>query len=93
MGFKVTRVIDGDTFVVKPNWKWNSQEGDTVRPNGYNTPEQDQPGFQVAKDKLTELISGKDIEINNPLKITFNRLLCDVYYQDKNLADYFPEYR
>lgn len=93
MRFKVTRVIDGDTFGVKPNWKWNSQEGDIVRPNGYNTPEQDQPGYQAAKDKLTRLIFGKEVELGKPIKITFNRLLCDVYYQDKNLADYFPEYR
>ena len=92
MSFKVTRVIDGDTFMVKPNWKWDKQEGDIVRPNGYNTPEQEQPGYQAAKNKLTRLIFGKEVELGNPIKVTYNRLLCDVYYQDKNLADYFPEY-
>ena len=92
MGFIVTKIIDGDTFVVKPNWKWNNQEGDIVRTNGYDAPEKEQPGYQAAKDKLTSLILGQDIEINNPIKVTFNRLLCDVFFQDKNLADYFPEY-
>ncbi len=38
MAFKVTEVIDGDTFKVLPVWKWNDKEGDTARANGYETP-------------------------------------------------------
>lgn len=92
MSFKVTKVIDGDTIEVSPNWKWNDQEGNVVRANGYNTPEQGQPGYQAAKDKLTNLILGKEVELKNAIRITYGRLLCDVYYNGKNLADYFPEY-
>lgn len=93
MSFKVVKVIDGDTFEVSPNWKWNNQGGNIVRANGYNAPEQGQPGYQVAKDKLTRLILGKEVELKNPIKITYGRLLCDIYYQGKNLANYFPEYQ
>jgi endonuclease YncB( thermonuclease family) len=93
MAFKVTNVIDGDTFEVSPEWKWDDHTGSVVRPNGYNTPEQGEEGYQEAKDKLTRLILGKDVELKNAVSITYGRLLCDVYYNGKNLADYFPEYQ
>jgi len=93
MSFKVAKVIDGDTFEVSPNWKWNEQEGDVVRPEGYNTPEEGKPDYQAAKNKLTKLILGEEVELKKPIKITYGRLLCDVYYKGKNLAEYFPEYK
>jgi endonuclease YncB( thermonuclease family) len=93
MSYKVTNVIDGDTFDVSPKWKWDDKEGSTVRANGYNTPEESQPGYQAAKDKLTSLILGEQVELKNPVSVTYGRLLCDVYYKGKNLADYFPEYK
>lgn len=93
MVFEVTEVIDGDTFKVSPNWKWDDKEGDTVRPNGYNTPEQGQPGYQAAKEKLEGLILGKNVELKNAIKITYGRLLCDGYIDGKNIASFFPEYQ
>ncbi|MEW5799663.1 MAG: thermonuclease family protein [Bacteroidota bacterium] len=93
MAFKVTKVIDGDTFEVSPNWKWNNEEGNVVRPNGYDAPEEGQAGYQAAKEKLTKLILGKDVELKNPIKLTYGRLLCDVFVSGKNLADFFPEYK
>jgi len=87
---KVIEVIDGDTFRVSPPWKWNHQKGDTVRPTGYDTPEKGRRGYQTAKKKLKKLILGKKVELKNPIKITYNRLLCDVYI---NLASSFPEYK
>jgi endonuclease YncB( thermonuclease family) len=93
MSFEVTNVVDGDTFEVSPNWKWNNQEGNVVRPTGYNTPEEGEPGYQAAKDKQTKLILGKEVELKNAKKITYGRLLCDVYYKGKHLADFFPEYK
>jgi len=88
--FGVTGVIDGDTF--EASWKWNDQTGSVVRANGYDTPEKDSPGYQAAKDKLKNLILNKDVELN-PIRITYGRLLCDVYYNGKNIADYFPKYQ
>lgn len=93
MAFKVTKIMDGDTFEVSPNWKWNNQEGNVVRPSGYNTPEEGQQGYQAAKDKLSKLILGKEVDLKNPIKLSYGRLLCDVYLNGKNLADFFPEYQ
>jgi len=93
MAFRVVTVIDGDTFTVSPNWQFNGQSGDTVRANGYNTPEEGQPGYQTAKTKLKNLIEGKQVELRNYITLTYGRLLCDVYYNGKNLKDYFREYQ
>jgi len=93
MEFRVTEVIDGDTFKVSPGWKWNKEEGYTVRAKGYNAPEAGQPGFEAAKAKLEGLILGKSVELKKAIEITYGRLLCDVYIAGENLADYFTEYR
>lgn len=93
MSFKVTKVIDGDTFEVTPNWTWNNQSGNVVRPNGYDTPEEGQFGHQAARDKLAALILGKDVELKNAVKITYGRLLCDVFYNGRNIAEHFPQYQ
>ncbi len=93
MSFKVTEVIDGDTFKVTPNWEWKGQSGDTVRPNGYDTPEKGERGYDQATTKLNNLILGKEVELKNPITFTYGRLLCDVYINGKNLKDYFPEYQ
>ena len=93
MSFTVIEVIDGDTFEVSPNWKWNDQTGSMVRADGYNTPEEGEPGYQTAKEKLNNLILNKQVELKNPIRITYGRLLCSVYYDGKNLAAYFPEYQ
>lgn len=93
MGFEVVEVIDGDTFRVAQKWTWNNQTGDFVRPIGYDAPEEGEPGYQTAKNKLTKLILGKEVSLKNPIKLTYGRLLCDVYCNRRNLADYFPEYQ
>lgn len=91
--FKVTEVIDGDTFKVE-KWNWNSRTGDTIRPTGYDTPEKNANGYQAAKDKLHRLIFGKEVDIRNVATIdNYGRLVADVYYNGKNLADYFPEFK
>jgi endonuclease YncB( thermonuclease family) len=91
--FKVTSIIDGDTFDVSPEWKWNNQKDSRVRPTGYDAPELNEYGGQAAKDKLTKLILGKQVELRTAYKIDRGRLVCDVYYQGRNLANYFPEYQ
>ncbi len=93
MLWTVTNVIDGDTFDVIPNWEWKDQTGNSIRAAGYNTPEKGQLGYQEAKDRLTRLIQGKDVELGDGIKITYGRLLCPVFYNGKNLAEYFPEYK
>ena len=93
MSFKVAKVIDGDTFEVSSSWKWNNETGNVVRANGYNTPEEGEPGYQAAKDKLRDLILNEEVELVKAIKLTYGRLLCDVEYNGTNLADYFPDYQ
>ena len=92
--FIVSEVIDGDTFKVKGGWRWDDKKGDIVRPAGYNTPEKGKPGYEEAKQKLKKLILNETVEVKNPQTIDpWGRLVADVYYRGKNLADYFPEYK
>jgi len=91
--FTVITVIDGDTFDVSPQWRWNGQSGSRVRPTGYNAPELNSYEGQAAKDKLSRLILRKQVELRTAHKIDRGRLVCDVYYRGKYLADYFPEYQ
>jgi len=91
--FTAVRIIDGDTFEVSPNWKWNNQSGNIIRVHGYDTPEQSEPGYQEAKEKLDKLICNKAVELKNPVRITYGRLLCDVYVDGKNIADHFSVYK
>jgi endonuclease YncB( thermonuclease family) len=91
--FTVTNIIDGDTFDVTPTWRWEGQSGQRVRPTGYNAPEINTYGGERTKEKLRELINGKAVELRTAYKIDRGRLVCDVFYQGKNLAEYFPEYQ
>jgi len=92
--FTVSEIVDGDTFRVKNGWKWNEKNGDTVRPTGYNTPEKGEPGYEKAKQKLKDLILGKTVDIKSVKVVDeWGRLVAEVYYNGKNLADYFPGYK
>lgn len=91
--FTVTSIIDGDTFEVSPRWKWNGQTGTRVRPTGYDAPELHADGWQAAKDKLSRLIFREEVDLRTAFKVDRGRLVCEVYFKNKNLADYFPEYQ
>jgi endonuclease YncB( thermonuclease family) len=92
--FTVSEVIDGDTFKVSGGWQWNGRKGDTVRPIRYDTPEKGEYGYGEAKQKLENLILYKNVEIKNAQAIdAWGRLIADVFYQGRNLADYFPNYK
>jgi len=91
--FTVSSIIDGDTFEVSPQWKWNSETGTRVRPAGYDAPELHACEGQAAKEKLSRLIFGEQIELRTAHKVDRGRLVCEVYFKNKNLADYFPAYQ
>ncbi len=90
--FTVTSIIDGDTFDVSPQWKWNGEMGARVRPTGYDAPELYAYGGQAAKDKLSRLLLGGEVELRTAHKVDRGRLVCDVYFRNRSLADYFLEY-
>lgn len=91
--FKVSAVIDGDTFEVANGWKWNGQTGSRVRPTGYNAPELNTYAGQLTKQKLERLILGKRVNLAKAYRVDRGRLVCDVYLNGRNLVDYFPEYQ
>ena len=90
--FTVIEVIDGDTFRVSPGWKWKEENGDRVRPTGYDAPESGSEAAAATR-KLSTLILNKKVELGTAYRVDRGRLVCDVYFQGKNLADYFPEYK
>ena len=91
--FRVNSVIDGDTFDVTPQWNWNGQTGTRVRPTGFNAPELRARGGQAAKDKLSRLIMGQEIQLGTAHTVDRGRLVCEVSFRGKKLKDYFPEYQ
>jgi len=91
--FTVTSIIDGDTFEVSPQWKWNGQTGSRVRPTGYDAPELHAREGQAAKEKLAKLIQGERIDLRTVQRVDRGRLVCEVYFRNKNLANYFSEYQ
>ena len=93
MVFLVHNVVDGDTFDVSPQWQWNGTSGCRVRPAGYDAPELNAPGGPAAKNRLSKLILNKEVELRKDHKVDRGRLVCEVYYNGRNLADYFPEYQ
>lgn len=93
MHYKVTNVIDANTFEVMPPWKWKDQSGIRVKPARYNTPEENQSGYNKAKDKFKFLLLGKEVDLKNFVDIDYDRLICDVILDSKNLIDIFPEYK
>jgi hypothetical protein len=92
MIFKVTKIFNGDTFEISPALKRIDRDESIVRAMGYNAPNNGENGFEEAKNKLYALVFGKEVKIDYPIEYFFGRLLCEVYFNGKNLADYFPEY-
>ena len=91
--FTVTSIIDGDTFEVSPQWKWNGTTGTRVRPVGYDAPELQAYGGQAARNKLSGFIYGRQVELRTAYKVDRGRLVCEVSFRNRNLAEYFPEYQ
>jgi len=91
--FSVTSIIDGDTFEVSPQWKWNGATGTRVRPRGYDAPELNAYGGKAAKEKLLKLIHGQEVELRTAYRVDRGRLVCKVFFKNRNLADYFSEFQ
>ena len=93
MLYKVTNVININTFEVMPPWKWEDQKGIRVRPFGYYPPEEEQVGYRRAEDKLKSLLSGREVELKNFVDVDYDCLVCDVILDGRNLIDILPEYK
>ena len=88
--FRITSIIDGDTFAVSPEWKWNGETGTRVRPAGYDASELHTAKGQKAKDALAKLINGQQVELRTAYKVDWGRLVCKVFVGSRNLAEFSP---
>ena len=89
--FRVTSIIDGDTFEVSPEWKWDGETGVRVRPAGYDALELHTAKGQKPKDALLKLINGKQVELRTAYKVDRGRLVCEVFFGSRNLVEFFSE--
>ena len=97
MAFRVTNIIDGETIQVA-GWKWQDVSGTRVKITGYTINPNDPQFGNLAKSRLTTLLSGKDVDLRNPIKIDSSDNLgptinCSVFLNDIDVANYFPELR
>jgi len=74
---KVTEVIDGDTF--------KTDKGKTVRLLGINAPEMTDPGGDLAKEFITNMILNKNVQLKKDIteKDDYGRYLYYVYLENK----------
>ena len=91
--FRVINVVDGDTFDVSPDWKWNGHTGSRVRPAGYDAPEHFTMSGEEAKEKLERIVLGNTVRLGEAYRIDRGRLVCEVFIRGQNLSSYFPEYQ
>jgi len=69
---KVSRIIDGDTFMTNIRKK-------PVRLANVNTPEKGEPGYKKAKLKLEKLIKGEDVRVDTIARDKYGRAVAYVY--------------
>ena len=75
--FRVERVIDGDTFVIRYDG-----EPTSVRLYGFDAPEPNEPGGRSAAADLRDMIEGRTVRLVFPARRkrdNFGRLLARVY--------------
>lgn len=75
-GFKVTEVIDGDTF------KIDFENGKRVRLLGIDAPELGRCLANEAKDKLTQLVSGKEVTLTDQFTDPYGRIMANVFVEN-----------
>ena len=78
--------------MISPSWHWRRREGNRIKAAGYSCPEIGEPGWEMARRRLEELILYRDIELKNPGEIELGVLVCDVYLEGINIADYFLDF-
>ncbi len=68
---KVTKVIDGDTFMT-------DKRKNPVRLANVDTPEKRQPGYQRAKKELEKLVLGQEVSIDTVARDKYSRSVAKV---------------
>jgi TATA-binding protein-associated factor Taf7 len=90
--FKVAAVIDGNTFEVTPKWEYEGQKGTMVHAKGYIAPRHGKEAMKLEQN-ISILILNKKVELGMPDGIEGDKLVCEVYFEGRNIADYFAQYK
>ncbi len=85
MLFIVTKIFDGDTFEINPEWNWNDDTGKVIGLKSYDSPVIGQAGYKEAKERLEQLILNKQVDLRNPVNLSTGRLLCDVFVDGEDV--------
>jgi micrococcal nuclease len=72
------RAVDGDTIRIG---------GERIRLRGIDTPEMSELAGPAAKQRLEELLRGGSIRIEPRGRDVYNRLLADVFVNERNVAE------
>ena len=75
---RVTRVIDGDTFMTSSRKK-------PVRLADYDAPERGQRGYKSSKDALKSMISGKAVTVDVKARDVYGRAVANVKVGSKSV--------
>lgn len=76
---RVTRVIDGDTFMTSSRKK-------PVRLANYDAPEKGQRGYKGSKDALKTMISGKTITVDTKARDVYGRAVANVKVEGRSVS-------
>ena len=95
--FRVNNILTGNKVQVT-GWSWNDYSGTDVIIAGYN-PNIIADGSisiisqELAKNRLTSLVLGKEIELGKVISVNSDgSITCVAFYNGIDIAKYFPEY-
>tara|TARA_A100001015_G_C14395499_1_gene483423 strand:+ start:55 stop:519 length:465 start_codon:yes stop_codon:yes gene_type:complete len=78
------RIIDGDTIVI---------DKEKIRFGGINSPERNEVGYQLAKDKLTQKIRNKNLVcIREKNKDRYSRTVAECFVNGQSLSSFMVKY-
>ena len=90
----VTYVVDGDTYDILVSLGFDTYQMIRFRLSYYNTPEvrgeEREEGLRV-KQKVVEMLEGKEVIIKSTKKGSFSRYLAELWVGDIHLGDYLYE--
>ena len=86
--FLVTKVVDGDTFEVMPDWQYGeTKTGNRVRIADYDAPELNSSGGKVAKRELGKLLDDQFVELDSEAIDVYGRLVANVYLDGQDVVE------
>jgi len=89
--FIVSAINDTDTFRVMYGWKSGKKSGHYLIPAGYRGPKSGRPGSGAVIKKLSGLILGKKVQVASVREYRGPAIVCDIYYNGKNIIEYMNE--